>query len=195
MIETAFKGTIESEVPLRRKPKRKPPNALDKASIDRVQAMIAAQDRGLKRLRRGREQALETARVFSRIRRRAALEFAESSEESRRVISHLNEVQRTKERELREWVESIKESGGGSTVKKEDVGISEKLGLVIQSASDSGARLSTDVDVQGEKSEKVFTGQDLGDDVKAYPQNEGSLHNNTANNKYEDTTASRAKQV
>lgn len=170
VVKTDVKRVTDRKAAFMRRPKRKLLNTLEKAGFDRIQSMIAAQERGLRRLRRGRERALETARVLHKIRRREALEFAETSDESRRVFSELQELQRIKERELRKWVRSITKSGEEPTVINDEF---EKLvsadgtehDPVCQNATETGAQSPAGVLGHGEKAEQVCKGIDLHGEV------------------------------
>ncbi|XP_015778103.1 PREDICTED: uncharacterized protein LOC107355996 [Acropora digitifera] len=163
VVQTDVKKVTDRKAAFMRRPKRKLLNTLEKAGFDRIQSMIAAQERGLRRLRRGRERALETARVLHKIRRREALEFAESSDESRRVFSELQELQRMKERELREWVRNITKSCEEPTAENDEF---EKLVSEDGTELDPVCRSTTETAVQSpagalgdvEKAEQVCKG-------------------------------------
>ena len=198
VVQTDVKKVTDRKAAFMRRPKRKLLNTLEKAGFDRIQSMIAAQERGLRRLRRGRERALETARMLHKIRRREALEFAESSDDSRQVFSELQELQRMKERELREWVRSITKSGEEPTAENDEF---EKLVSEDGTELDPVCQSSTETDVQSpagapgdiEKAEQVCKG--IGHDCKV----SNDLTQNTRESNHDIDTvgamASSSKQV
>ena len=197
VVQTDVKKMTDRKAAFMRRPKRKLLNTLEKAGFDRIQSMIAAQERGLRRLRRGRERALETARVLHKIRRREALEFAESNDESRRVFSELQELQRMKERELREWVRNITKSCEEPTAENDEF---EKLVSEDGTELDPVCRSTTETAVQSpagalgdvKKTEQVCEG--IGHDSEVT----NDLTQNTRESNHDTDTgamASCSKQV
>lgn len=100
------KQRVEHKVITQRKKRHRVCND-DEARSARVQEMTNAIELSHKRLREGRERALQLRRDLSEMNDKAILEIAKTMEDSRRVFSELEELQREKDKEFREWVRSI----------------------------------------------------------------------------------------
>ena len=162
---------VQRRVTAQRQKKVKVSGVVEGERAARLQEMIATHEQALKRLRMGRLRALESERAFIRMRKKDALEYAKSSENSRRVFAHLKEVERRKHRELQEWVESIKNRSRETSEKlqqtsemkasmdrTENVGRPELAYPAPHYAKQDGAESSSRAFLPGEKSGKEGTG-------------------------------------
>lgn len=169
-VETILQR-VQRQAKAQRQKKVKVSAVVGEARAARFQEMIAAHEQGLQRLRMGRKRALESARVFARIRQRAALEYAETKENTRQMILHFQEKQRTKHRELQEWVESVtkasRETWGklretskmkASVDTNENVGRPELADPAPQCAKQDGAESSSKAVLLGKKPEEEGRG-------------------------------------
>lgn len=111
--------------------------------------MIAVHEQGLKRLQRGCKQAIETRRALDRITKRVALELAETKEASNEAFSYLIARQKEKQKELRDWVGSLKESGGKSRALMRK--------MMSESVAKNSVKESQDVGALGLKVETAVT--------------------------------------
>lgn len=101
--------------------------------------MIAAHEQGLRRLQKGRKQAIETRRALDRIMKRLALERAQTKESSNEAFSYLIGRQKEKQEELRNWVGSLKESGGKSRALMQKMMSESVTKNSVKGSQDGGA--------------------------------------------------------
>lgn len=110
----------ERQITSPRKKIRRVPDPTEEGRAETIQAMIAAHEQGLQRLREGRIRALQARKELDRIRQRDALEMAETREASRLAFSRLNVLKREKQKELRDWVRSIRSNNRETSFKATD---------------------------------------------------------------------------
>ena len=167
-VETILQR-VQRQVKAQRQKKVEISAVVGEARAARFQEMIAAHEQGLQRLRMGRKRALESARAFARIRRRAALEYAETKENTRQMFLHLQEVERTRHRELQTWVESVTKASRETWGKLREtskmkasvdtnVGRPELIDPASQYAKQDGVESSSKAVLLGEKPEEEGSG-------------------------------------
>ena len=114
-------------------------NPIEKERVGRVQGMISAHEQGLRRLQKGRKQAIETRRALDRIMKRVALERAETKEASNEAFSYLIARQKEKQKELRDWVGSLKESDWKSRALMQKMMSESVAKSSVKGSQDGGA--------------------------------------------------------
>lgn len=133
-------------------------NPIEKERVRRVQGMISAHEQGLRRLQKGRKQAIETRRALDRIMKRVALERAETKEASNEAFSYLIARQKEKQKELRDWVGSLKESGGKSRALMQKMTSESVTKNSVKGSQDGGAlglKVETAVTVRANDTEST----------------------------------------
>lgn len=133
-------------------------NPIEKERVGRVQGMISAHEQGLRRLQKGRKQAIETRRALDRIMKRVALERAETKEASNEAFSYLIARQKEKQKELRDWVGSLKESGGKSRALMQKMTSESVTKNSVKGSQDGGAlglKVETAVTVRANDTEST----------------------------------------
>ena len=132
--------TVQCKIVQQKKPfNERKLNPLKKERVERVQGMIAAHEQGLRRLQKGRKQAIETRRALDRIMKRVALERAQTKESSNEAFSYLIGRQKEKQKELRNWVGSLKESGGKSRTLMQKMMSESVTKNSVKGSQDGGA--------------------------------------------------------
>ncbi|CAH3017429.1 unnamed protein product [Porites evermanni] len=132
--------TVQRKIVQQKKPfNERKLNVIEKERVGRVQGMIAAHEQGLRRLQRGRKQAIETRRALDRIMKRVALQHAETKEASNEAFSYLIARQKEKQKELRDWVGSLKESGGKSRALMQKMMSESVAKSSVKGSQDGGA--------------------------------------------------------
>ena len=142
--------TVQRKIVQQKKPfNERKLNPVEKERVGRVRGMIATHEQGLRRLQRGRKRAIETRRALDMIMKRVALERAETKEASNEAFSYLIARQKEKQKELRDWVGSLKESGGKSRALMQK--------MTSESVTKNSVKGSQDGDALGLKVETAVT--------------------------------------
>lgn len=151
--------TVQRKIVQQKKPfNERKLNAIEKERVGRVQGMIAAHEQGLRRLQRGRKQAIETRRALDRIMKRVALQRAETKEVSNEAFSYLIARQKEKQKELRDWVGSLKKSGGKSRALMQKMMSESVAKSSVKGSQDGGAlglKVETAVTVRANDTEST----------------------------------------
>ena len=186
------KQRVEHKVIAQRKKRHRVCN-YDEARSARVEEMTNAIELSHKRLREGRERALQLRRDLSEMNDKAILEIAKTMEDSRRVFSELEELQREKDKEFREWVRSITNtsekvrgiSDTRSSPGNQDVG---------RSKENDGESSSQAAGLKGkpEKERSTLSGKSLRDGSS---ENERALKNDHERKNHVCESASKNEQV
>lgn len=92
----------------------RPPNAVEIARAARIQDMLEAHRRGLRRLYLGRQRAILNKRAIRSIMENDAREYATRNEYRKQLISELAASSKEKQRRLHAWVKQIEESNKNS---------------------------------------------------------------------------------
>ena len=137
----AFKElTVRRKIVQQKKPfNERKLNPIEKERVGRVQGMISAHEQGLRRLQRGRKRAIETRRALDMIMKRVALERAETKEASNEAFSYLIARQKEKQKELRDWVGTLKESDGKSRALMQKMMSESAAKSSVKGSQDGGA--------------------------------------------------------
>lgn len=186
------KQRVEHKVIAQRKKRHRVCND-DEARSARVQEMTNAIELSHKRLREGRERALQLRRDLSEMNDKAILEIAKTMEDSRRVFSELEELQREKDKEFREWVRSI------TNTSKKVRGISDTRSSpgnqhVGRSKENDGESSSQAAGLKGkpEKEHSTLSGKSLRDGSS---ENERALKNDPERKNHVRESALKNEQV
>ena len=92
----------------------RPPNAVEIARAARIQNMLEAHRRGVRRLHLGRQRAILNRRAIRSIMENDAREYAKRNEYRKQLISELAASSTEKQRRLHAWVKQIEESNKNS---------------------------------------------------------------------------------
>ena len=132
--------TVQRKIVQQKKPfNERKLNPVEKERVGRVRGMIATHEQGLRRLQRGRKRAIETRRALDMIMKRVALERAETKEASNEAFSYLIARQKEKQKELRDWVGSLKESDWKSRALMQKMMSESVAKSSVKGSQDGGA--------------------------------------------------------
>ena len=151
--------TVQRKIVQQKKPSNERKlNPVEKERVGRVRGMIAAHEQGLRRLQRGRKRAIETRRALDMIIKRVALERAETKEASNEAFSYLIARQKEKQKELRDWVGSLKESDWKSRALMQKMMSESVAKSSVKGSQDGGAlglKVETAVTVRANDTEST----------------------------------------
>lgn len=194
-VETP-KQRVQRKVIAQRKKRHRVCND-DEARSARVQEMTNAIERSHKRLREGREQALQLRRDLSEMNDKAILEIAKTKEDSRRVFSELEELQRVKDKEFREWVRSITNSSRQTSEKVRGISDTrsspgnQDVGRSKENDGESSSQ-AAGLKEEPEKECSTLSGKSLRDGSS---ENERALKNDLERKNHVCESASKNEQV